>query len=112
MGVIVSLSDVRKARVKDILRAREFEGRPAMIETRTRLIVAEKILCRETLVEMFNALGDYFCVHYADIVSVRPAAPPMQTSAVNDRGDWMWGFPRAAKALDGMLLHFPERSRG
>ncbi len=111
MGNVISLVDVRNSRMKDTLLVYALERETAIVETRTSLITAEKILCRETFAEVFNTAGDYVVVKYADIHDIRPMAFGMQTSAVNASGDWMATPERAGRAGRGALLRFPDRSR-
>ena len=111
MGIVISLTDIRNGRMKDTLLVYALEGEIAIIETRTSLIVADKILCRDTFAEIFNSAGDYFAVDYSDIRDVRPATWAVQTSAVNASGDWVAAPERLDHSGSAALLHFPRRSR-
>lgn len=111
MGIVISLVDIRNGRMKDTLLVYALEGETAIVETRTCLITAEKILCRDTFAEMFNSVGDYFAVDYSDIRDIRPATSAVQTSAMNASGDWVAAPERSEHNVGAALLRFPGRSR-
>jgi hypothetical protein len=111
MGNVISLADIRNGRMKDTLLVYALEGETAIVETRTSLVTAEKILCRDTFAEMFNSVGDYFAVNYSDIRDIRPATSAVQTSAVNAPGDWVAARERVDHTGSAALLHFPGKLR-
>lgn len=111
MGIVVSLAEIRNGRMKDALLVYALEGEPAIVETRTCLIAAEKILCRDRLVEMFNAAGDYFAVSYSDIVGISAGAAKQQTSVVSAAGDWTQISERKSRRRKGKLLPFVGERR-
>lgn len=111
MSTVISLTNIRNGRMKDTLLSYALEGETAIVETRTSLIAAEKILCRDAYAEMFNSAGDYFAVYYSDIRDIRPATRAAQTSAVNASGDWVLARERMDHTGSAALLHFPGRPR-
>ena len=109
MNNVISLSDMRAAKLKHALTTHARNGEAVVVETRTGLISAEKINCRDQFAEILNSFGDYFVVDYADIRSVRPAAA--QTSIVNASGDFVsaHGLVIAARTVE--VLPFSRRAR-
>lgn len=113
MGIVISLADIRNGKAKETLLSYVLEGEAAIIETRIGVISAERMLCRETVVEIFDPAGDYFAVNYSDIRDVRAAAPAAQTSVVNASGEWVVATERMPRTGTGAVLRFPDRmSRG
>ena len=111
MGIVISWADIRDGRMKDTLLVYALEGETAIVETRTGRIAAEMILCRDTVAELSNSLGEYVAVAYSDIRDIHPAAGAVQTSVVNASGDWVAPPERFARSGGAALLSFPGRSR-
>lgn len=111
MDNVVSLVDVRNGRLRSQLLSHAKAGETVVIETRTGLISAEKILCRASFAEILNTFGDYFVVEYADIKSMR-AVSTVQTSAVNGAGDWVTvAHDRMPRVTTSRIVPFRGRSR-
>jgi hypothetical protein len=81
-----------------------------VIETRTGLITAEKITCRERFAEVLNSFGDYFVIDYADIRSLKPATA-VHTSVVNARGDFLPLHNTVTATRTVEILPFARRAR-
>jgi hypothetical protein len=87
MSNVVTLANVRADRFKQALARICQNGQSVVIRTRTRAITAERINCRDRIVEVLDGVGEYFVVTYDDILSLQPA-PVAQTSIVNARGEF------------------------
>ncbi|MGD9923006.1 MAG: hypothetical protein AB7V13_16430 [Pseudorhodoplanes sp.] len=87
MSNIISLAEKRADRLKRALCVHARNGEPALIETRTGVIAARRIVCRESFAEVLDSAGDYFILDYADIRALR-CATVTQTSFVNASGDF------------------------
>ena len=115
MGIVISWADIRNGRMKDTLLVYALEGETAIVETRMGRIAAEMILCRDTVAELSNSLGEYVVVAYGDIRDIHPVAHPaasaMQTSVVNASGNWVAPPERFVRGGGGALISFPGRSR-
>ncbi len=109
MGIIIALSDVRAHRLRSALYVFAREHRAAIVETCDSLIVAERILCQDSLVEIYNSAGDYFVVRYSDIVGVAAVAVA-QIRAIDNSGDRRV-VDRKSKAGTAKLLPFSKRRR-
>lgn len=111
MDNIISLAAVRAERRKQALSLHARNGETVAIETRTGLITAEKITCRERFAEILNNFGDYFVIDYADIRALRPVSPVVHTSVVNARGDFVSLHNTVTPAAPVAILPFARRAR-
>jgi hypothetical protein len=108
MNNVISFAEARARRLKEALAIYSRNGEPAIVETRTGWISAEKITCRGRFAEILNAYGDYFVIDYADIRSVRPGAVA-QHSVVNARGDFTPIPDIETVPAQVAILPFPSR---
>lgn len=108
MSNVISIAEVRSARVRRTLASHARNGDSVILETRTELIAAEKIACRERFAEILTGAGDYYVVGYADIRAVRPVALA-HSSVVNARGDFLAFHDTVIPTQPVAILPFERR---
>jgi hypothetical protein len=110
MNNVISFAAARAERLKQALSIHARNGEAVVVETANGPIAAEKIACRGRFAEIFNSVGDYFVVAYADIRSLRPVAAA-QTSIVNASGDFLPFHERVTAAPPVEILPFARKQR-
>jgi hypothetical protein len=108
MDNVISLAAVRAERARTALSNLSRTAEPAIVETRSGRISAQKITCHKTFAEILNCFGDYFVVDYADVRSVRPAALA-QTSVLDARGNFVSAPDVAPTPSAVAILPFARR---
>jgi len=112
MSNVISIAAVRADRVKRSLADHGQRGEFTLIETKTGLISAKTVVCRERFAEILNVFGDYSVVDYAEIRSVRPVAVA-QHSVINAHGDFVPAHEPARAPTPVAVLPFtPRRKQG
>ena len=104
MTTIISLSAFRNGKLKDRLITHALNGEAVVIETATGFITARKVICRNAVVEILNACGDYFVIAYEDICNVRLA----QAHALLAPAQWSESFSLCSSSARVL----PFRGRG
>jgi hypothetical protein len=110
MSQVISFAAYRNAKIRDRLLAFALNGEAAIIQTRSALIRAERMICLDHAAEIRNSLGQTFFVDYDDIREVRPGSIP-QISAVSDAGDWVVPSDGIARTEPSRVLAFARRGR-
>jgi hypothetical protein len=86
-------------------------GEAVILDTRTGLIRADRLICRENAVHIYNSHGESFVViGYGDIRDVRPGVTP-QISVVSDSGDWIVPSDGIARSEPSRVLAFARRGQ-
>jgi hypothetical protein len=111
MSNVISLAERRNAKIRDRMLTFALDGEPVILETRTGLIRADRLVCRENSAEIYNAHGEgYVVVGYGDIRDVRPGVTP-QISVVSAAGDWVVPSDGIARTEPSRVLAFARRGR-
>ncbi len=88
MAEIISFAERRNARLRDRLMTFALKGEPVIIETRTGLVRADRVICGETVASVLNSWGEKVAIGYGEIRDVRPGVVP-QLSTISDHGDFV-----------------------
>ena len=73
MSNVISLAERRNAKIRDRILTFALNGEAVILETRTGLIRADRLICRENAAQIYNSHGEsYVVVGYRDIRDVRP----------------------------------------
>ena len=89
MSNVISLAERRNAKIRDRILTFALNGEAVILETRTGLIRADRLICRDNAAHVYNSHGESFVVvEYRDIRDVRPGVTP-QISVVSESGDWI-----------------------
>jgi hypothetical protein len=111
MSNVISLAERRNAKIRDRMLTFALNGEAVILETRTGLIRADRLVCRENSAEIYNAHGEgYVVVGYGDIRDVRPGVTP-QISVVSAAGDWVVPSDGIARTEPSRVLAFARRGR-
>jgi hypothetical protein len=86
------------------------KGEPVIIETRTGLIRADRLVCHSHAAEILNSWGEKVAVSYADIREVRPGVIP-QLSTISDHGDFVMPTDFVARTEPTQILAFARPGR-
>jgi hypothetical protein len=108
MSNVISIAAVRSGKLKAALSTHSRKGEAAIIQARSGMILAERIICRDRFAEILNSAGDYLVLDYADIRSVR-SATVAQTSIVNGSGEFQPAHQFVAGTRTVPILPFEPR---
>lgn len=110
MAEIISFAERRNARLRDRLVTFARNGEPVLLETRTGLIRADRLICLDHAAQILNSWGEKLAVSYADIREVRPAVTA-QLSTIDDYGDFVVPSDLAARGGSSRVLAFARPGR-
>ena len=88
MADIISFAERRNAKIRDRLMTFSLRGEAVIIETRTGLIRADRLICSDLGAEILNSSGERSVIGYRDIRDVRAGLTP-QISTISDHGDFV-----------------------
>jgi hypothetical protein len=88
MAEIISFAERRNAKIRDRLMTFALQGEAVIIETRTGLVRADRLICRDHVAEIINSWGESVVIGYGEVRDVRPGVIP-QLSTVSAAGDWV-----------------------
>ncbi len=88
MAEIISFAERRNAKIRDRLMNFALNREAVILETRTGVIRADRLICGEHAAEVVHSTSHNVVVGYGEIREVRPAATP-QISVINAHGDFV-----------------------
>ncbi len=110
MADIISFTEHRNAKIRERLTSFALNGESVVIETRTGLIRADRLICREHAAEIINSLSHNLVIGYGEIRQVRPAITP-QVSVISAHGDFVVPTDGFAGSESSRVLAFARPGR-